>query len=123
MTRTEEKLLAHPEIAKLIDELGTLTTDAHLGYQSGDREAKAVAGIDNYRNGAYLKTVDSNDGPVTVDVPQDRTGTYIPTLVPKGSRRLTDVDDMIVSLCAGGMTIRDIQLPCGWASLMRPSLQ
>ncbi|WP_160310046.1 IS256 family transposase, partial [Corynebacterium striatum] len=31
------------------------------------------------------------------------------TMVPKGSRRLTDVDDMIVSLYAGGMTIRDIQ--------------
>jgi putative transposase len=43
--------------------------DAHLGYQSGDREAKAAAGIDNYRNGAYPKTVDSNYGPVTVDVP------------------------------------------------------
>ncbi|KLN38199.1 hypothetical protein [Corynebacterium diphtheriae] len=47
MTRPEEKLLAHPEIAKLIDELGTSTMDAHLGYQSGDREAKAAAGIDN----------------------------------------------------------------------------
>ncbi|CAB0886184.1 IS256 family transposase [Corynebacterium diphtheriae] len=95
MTRPEEKLLANTEIAKLIDELGTSTTDAQLGYQSGDREAKAAAGIDNYRNGTYLKTVDPNDGPVTVDVPKDRAGTYIPTMVPKGSRRLTDVDDMI----------------------------
>ncbi|CAB0575758.1 IS256 family transposase [Corynebacterium diphtheriae] len=74
LTRPEEKLLAHPEIAKLIDELGTSTTDARLGYQSGDREAKAAAGIDNYRNGTYPKTVDSNDGPVTADVPQDRAG-------------------------------------------------
>ncbi|CAB0622117.1 IS256 family transposase [Corynebacterium diphtheriae] len=78
MTRTEEKLLAHPEIAKLIDELGTSTTDAHLGYLSGDREAKAVAGIDNYRNGTYLKTVDSNDGPVTVDVPRIELGHIFP---------------------------------------------
>lgn len=30
-------------------------------------------------------------------------------MVPKGSRRLTDVDEMIVSLYAGGMTVRDIQ--------------
>ncbi|CAB0907446.1 IS256 family transposase [Corynebacterium diphtheriae] len=74
MTRPEEKLLANPENAKLIDELGTSTTDTHLGYQSGDREAKAAAGIDNYRNGTYPKTVDSNDGPVTADVPQDRAG-------------------------------------------------
>lgn len=127
----EEKLLANPEIAKLIDELGTSTTDAndlvrgmlqasisrglhaemdaHLGYGSGDRQAKAAAGTGNHRNGTYPKTVDSNYGPVTVDIPRDRAGTFIPTMVPKGSRRLTDVDDMIVSLYAGGMTIRDIQ--------------
>ncbi len=110
----EQKLLANPEIAKLIDDLGTSTTDAndlvrgmlqasitrglnaemdaHLGYQSGDREAKAATGTDNHRNGTYPKTVDSNYGPVTVDIPRDRAGTYIPTMVPKGSRRLTDVE-------------------------------
>ncbi|MGQ4493675.1 hypothetical protein Q5532_11675, partial [Corynebacterium diphtheriae] len=58
-----------------IDKLGTSTTDAYLGYHSGDRGAKAAAGVDNYRNGT-----------------RDRAGTYIPTMVPKGSRRLTDVD-------------------------------
>ena len=127
----EKKLLANPDIAKLIDDLGTSTTDAndlvrgmlqasitrglnaemdaHLGYESGDRSAKAAARTDNHRNGSYPKTVDSNYGPVTVDVPRDRAGTFFPTMVPKGSRRLTDVDDMIVSLYAGGMTIRDIQ--------------
>ena len=127
----EEKLLANPEIAKLIDELGTSTTDAndlvrgmlqasitrglnaemdaHLGYGPGDRDAKAAVGTNNHRNGTYSKTVDSNYGPVTIDVPRDRAGTFLPTMVPKGSRRLTDVDDMIISLYAGGMTIRDIQ--------------
>ncbi|CAB0914868.1 IS256 family transposase [Corynebacterium diphtheriae] len=108
MTRPEEKLLANPENAKLIDELGTSTTDTHLGYQSGDRDAKAAAGIDNYRNGTYLKTVDSNYGPVTIDVPRDRAGMFLPTMVSKGSRRLTDVDDLIISLYAGEMIIRDI---------------
>ncbi|MBG9288916.1 transposase [Corynebacterium belfantii] len=62
--------------------------------------------------------MDSHYGPVTVDAPRDRAGAFLPTMVPKGSRRLTDVDDMIVSLYAGGMTIRDIQhhmataIPC-----------
>lgn len=110
----EQKLLANPEIANLIDDLGTSTTDAndlvrgmlqasitrglnaemdaHLGYQSGDREAKTAAGADNHRNGTYPKTVDSNYGPVTIDVPRDRAGTFLPTMVPKGSRRLTDVE-------------------------------
>ncbi len=127
----EEKLLANPEVAKIIKELATSTTDAnelvrgmlqaslsaalqaemdvHLGYQSGDRAAKNAARADNHRNGSYPKTVDSNYGPVTIDVPRDRQGTFVPTMVPKGVRRLTDVDDMIVSLYAGGMTIRDIQ--------------
>lgn len=70
---------------------------------------KPEVGTDNYRNGSYPKTNDSNYGPVTVDVPSNRAGTFVPTMVPKGSRRLTDVDDLIVSLYAGGMTIRDIQ--------------
>ena len=127
----EAKLLSNPEMAKLIDELGTSATDAndlvrgmlqasitrglnaeldaHLGYPSGDRAGKAAAGTINHRNGTYSKTVDSNYGPVTVDVPRDRQGTFVPLMVPKGARRLTDVDDMIVSLYAGGMTIRDIQ--------------
>lgn len=66
--------------------------DAHLGYQSGDREAKTATRTDNHRNGTYPKTVDSNYGPVTVEIPRDRAGTFIPTMVPKGSRRLTDVE-------------------------------
>lgn len=127
----EEKLLANPEMAKLIDELGTSTTDAndlvrgllqasinrglnaemdaHLGYEHSDRDGKTAAGQGNHRNGYYPKRVDSNYGPVDITVPRDRNGSFLPTMVPKGSRRLTDVDDMIISLYAGGMTVRDIQ--------------
>ena len=82
--------------------------DAHLGYSKGDRAGKATAGGDNHRNGSYVKKLDSNYGPVDVSIPRDRAGTFVPMMVPKGSRRLTDVDDMIISLYAGGMTIRDI---------------
>jgi len=42
-------------------------------------------------------------------VPRDRNGTFTPMLVPKGQRRLDGLDGMIISLYAGGMTIRDIQ--------------
>ncbi|WP_412728192.1 transposase [Corynebacterium belfantii] len=49
--------------------------------------------------------MDSHYGPVTVDAPRDQAGAFLPTMVPKGSRRLTDVDDMIISLYVGGMTI------------------
>lgn len=83
--------------------------DAHLGYEHGDRAGKDVAGQANSRNGSYSTTVDSAYGLVDISVPRDRAGTYMPRMVPKGSRRLTDLDDMIISLYAGGMTVRDIE--------------
>ena len=42
-------------------------------------------------------------------VPRDRAGTFTPRLVRKGQRRLDGLDAMIISLYAGGMTVRDIQ--------------
>ena len=51
----------------------------------------------------------SEIGQIDLDTPRDRVGSFIPRLVPLGSRRLGGLDDMIISLYAGGMTIRDIQ--------------
>jgi len=78
----------------------------HLGYDKGDPEARHYP---NSRNGSTPKTVASDAGDIELDVPRDRAGTFEPRLVPKGSRRLGGLDDMIISLYAGGMTIRDIQ--------------
>ena len=78
----------------------------HLGYEKGDPDASLY---ENSRNGFTSKTVASQVGDVPLDVPRDREGSFTPRLVPKGSRRLGGLDDMIVSLYAGGMTIRDIQ--------------
>ena len=78
----------------------------HLGYDKGDPEGSLFA---NSRNGTSPKTLASQVGDVPLDVPRDRDGTFTPRLVPKGSRRLGGLDEMIVSLYAGGMTIRDIQ--------------
>ncbi len=50
----------------------------------------------------------SEIGDIELAVPRDRNGTFTPMLVPKGTRRLDGLDAMIVSLYAGGMTIRDI---------------
>ena len=63
----------------------------------------------NSRNGTSAKTVATNVGDVELAIPRDRDGTFTPMLVPKGSRRLSQLDEMIISLYAGGMTIRDIQ--------------
>lgn len=82
---------------------------SHLGYAPGDRESKAGGGHANSRNGSYPKTLSTPVGEVTVLVPRDRDGSFTPRLVPKHSRRLGGLDEMIISLYAGGMTVRDIQ--------------
>ena len=78
----------------------------HLGYEKGATEASLFA---NSRNGATPKTVSTSVGDIELDTPRDREGSFTPRLVPKGSRRLGGLDDMIISLYAGGMTIRDIE--------------
>ena len=78
----------------------------HLGYEKGAVEASLFV---NSRNGNTPKTLASQVGGVGLDVPRDRDGSFTPRLVPKGSRRLGGLDEMIISLYAGGMTIRDIQ--------------
>jgi hypothetical protein len=77
----------------------------HLGY---DKHDPAGHGSGNSRNGSTPKTVLTEVGPVALDVPRDRAGTFTPTLVPKGERRLGGLSDIIISLYAGGMTVRDI---------------
>lgn len=78
----------------------------HLGYDKGDPAGREVA---NSRNGSTPKTLQTEVGPVELAVPRDRDGSFTPRLVPKGQRRLGGLDDMIISLYAGGMTQRDIQ--------------
>jgi putative transposase len=77
----------------------------HLGYDAGDPAGNLTG---NSRNGSSRKTVQTEIGPVPLDVPRDRAGTFTPTLVPKGERRLGGLSDVIISLYAGGMTTRDI---------------
>lgn len=78
----------------------------HLGFEKGAPEGR---GAPNIRNGTTHKTVASEVGDIDLDVPRDREGTNTARLVPKRSRRLGGLDDMIISLYAGGMTIREIQ--------------
>jgi putative transposase len=96
-----------PELLKAVLERGldAELTD-HLGYERGD---PAGRGSPNSRNGTTPKTVGTEVGPIGLDVPRDRGSSFEPRLVPKGQRRIGGLDEMIISLYAGGMTVRDIQ--------------
>lgn len=96
-----------PELLKAVLERGlAVELDDHLGYEKGDRAGQGGA---NSRNGSTPKTLASQVGDVHLDTPRDRVGTFSPALVPKGSRRLGGLDETIISLYAGGMTVRDIE--------------
>jgi transposase-like protein len=79
----------------------------HLGYPNG--ASKPEAGTANQRNGRSAKTVLTDDGPLRIEVPRDRAGSFEPVLIPKYERRFTGFDDKIVAMYARGMTMREIQ--------------
>jgi putative transposase len=78
----------------------------HLGYPAGGAKPDDTT---NHRNGTSEKTVLTDDGPLTIEVPRDRESSFEPRLVPKHERRFTGFDDKIIALYARGLTVREIQ--------------
>src|SRR6266852_6300734 len=74
--------------------------DDHLGYGKHDPEGRDGG---NSRNGHRAKT-----GPVELSVPRDRDSSFEPKIVAKRQRRLTGVDEMVISLSAKGLTHGEI---------------
>lgn len=77
----------------------------HLGYGKHDPAGHHSG---NSRNGTRAKTVLTEVGPVSIDVPRDRAGTFGPVIVPKGKRRLEGVTNIVLSLTARGLTTGEI---------------
>jgi transposase-like protein len=78
----------------------------HLGYEKHDPPG---AGTGNIRNGARAKTVlTDTTGAVEIDVPRDRAATFEPQIVKKRQRRLSGVDEVVLSLYAKGLTTGEI---------------
>lgn len=78
----------------------------HLGY---DRHAAAGRGSGNSRNGSRNKKVITDAcGQVEIAVLRDRNGTFEPVIVGKRKRRVTDVDRVVLSLYAKGLTTGEI---------------
>ena len=79
--------------------------DDHLGYGKHDPEGRNGG---NSRNGHRAKTVITEAGPVELSVPRDRDSSFEPKIVAKRQRRLTGVDDIVISLSAKGLTHGEI---------------
>ena len=79
--------------------------DEHLGYP---RHAVEGNNTGNSRNGVRAKTVLTDVGPVEIEVPRDREGSFEPQIVKKRQRRLVGVDELVISLAAKGLTTGEI---------------
>jgi transposase-like protein len=75
----------------------------HLGYEHGQTPLGS-----NVRNGTRPKTVLTQIGPVQIEVPRDRDGSFDPVIVPKRVRQLDGIDEIVLSLSARGLTTGEI---------------
>jgi len=78
----------------------------HLGYERYDPEGRNSG---NSRNGSYPKRVSTDVGPVELQMPRDRDGSFEPATVPKHVRRLEGIGQNVISLYAKGLTTGEIQ--------------
>jgi putative transposase len=77
----------------------------HVGYDKHDRAGRNG---ESSRNGKRTKTVLTELGPVPVDVPRDRDGSFEPQIVRKRQRRLDRIDEIVLSLTARGLTTGEV---------------
>jgi putative transposase len=78
----------------------------HLGYEP---HAEPPGGVGNTRNGSTPKTLVTEHGPVAIDTPRDRDGSFEPKLVRKRQRRFMGFDEKILALYSRGLSTRDIE--------------
>ena len=77
----------------------------HLGYDKHDPAGRTGG---NSRNGTRAKTVLTEIGPVQIEVPRDRDGSFDPQIVRKRQRRLDGIDEIVLSLTARGLTTGEV---------------
>lgn len=79
--------------------------DEHLGYP---RHAVEGRNSGNSRNGTRSKTVLTEVGEVELEVPRDRDGSFEPKIVRKRQRRMSGIDELVISLAAKGLTTGEV---------------
>jgi putative transposase len=109
--RTEEEIagpggLLAQLTKRLIERAMEVELTDHLGYEP---HAEPPGGTGNARNGSTPKTLVTEQGPVPIDTPRDRNGTFEPKIVRKRQRRFVGFDDKILALYSRGLSVRDIE--------------
>lgn len=89
----------------MLQELLEAEMEASIGYPKNEKDNILT---DNKRNGYSPKTVKSQYGEFTIDVPRGRTGEFEPKLVPKNQRDISGIEEKVISLYGRGMSTRDI---------------
>ena len=83
---------------------------ADLTYRQGYPAGAARPDCqENQRNGTSPKTILLDEGPLVLDLPRDRNGSFEPQLIPRHQRRFAGFDEKIIALYARGLTMREIQ--------------
>lgn len=77
----------------------------HLGYESNSKEPKQT---NNRRNGTTPKTLKTSMGPVEIEAPRDRDGTFEPMVIPKRTKDVSSIENKVLAMYARGMSQRDI---------------
>src|SRR5213596_2747784 len=109
--RTEEEIVGPGGLLsqltkRLVERAMEVELTEHLGYEP-HREPPGGSG--NTRNGSTPKTLATEQGPVRIETPRDRKGSFEPQIIRKGQRRFEGFDDKILALYSRGLSTRDIE--------------
>ena len=102
---TDVYALLRDSFKDILQELLEAEMDTSIGY---GKNHKGDMDTTNKRNGHSQKTLKSQFGELTVDVPRDRDGEFEPKLIPKYQRDISGIEEKVISLYARGMSTRDI---------------
>lgn len=89
---------------KAVEHMLDAELDSHLDNSKHEKTANG-----NYRNGHGIKKIKSSFGESEIKVPRDREGSFEPVLVPKRHNIIDGLENIIISLCAKGMSVSDIE--------------
>jgi putative transposase len=109
--RTEEEIVGPGGLLadltrRLVERAMSAELTDHLGYEP---HHEPPGGTDNTRNATTPKTLVTEHGPVAIEAPRDRNGSFEPKIVRKGQRRFQGFDDKILALYSRGLSVRDIE--------------